>query len=72
MRYRLYSKATLTALKKLKHAKDKEFKAVLEEAEEITRGMNPFVESCRKFYEERGFLSDKQVEALRTVEAEDD
>ena len=28
---------------------------------------NPFVLSCRKFFTERGFLSDKQKSALRRV-----
>lgn len=45
----------------------KEYKEILEKAYKVTGPDNNFVNSCEDFLNTRGFLSQKQVEALQKV-----
>jgi hypothetical protein len=49
-------------------AKIDEYRKIVKEAEDKSP-TNSFVESCATFLEERGFLSPKQVEALKKIQS---
>jgi hypothetical protein len=53
--------------RKAKTDQEKRAETSLQRAERIAPNFE-FVISCRKFYTERGFLSDKQVKALDSIQ----